>query len=515
MQNKGVCALRNRLPGRGARLAIAGAVTSAFLTVGLAAPASAAPSPTACTNRTNDSLAKLLECVRIEGVRAHQQALQRIASANGNTRVSSSAGYDLSVEYVRSVLRQAGYQVTLQSFDFDYFDDNSTMEQTSPAPTTYEVLVDFAAAQFSPIESVTGTVQGVDLVLPPGPAPNTSSSGCNESGNNDFAGFTPGNIALLQRGTCAFTVKALNAQAAGATGVILFNEGQPPPPEDRTGLIIPIGNAPGLTIPVVATTFAIGNALAASSPPAVVSLDVDYINEVRTTNNVIAERPGRDPSKVVMVGAHLDSVPEGPGINDNGSGSAAILEVARLMAKSRPLNTVRFAFWGAEEFGLFGSQFYVDDLAANAPEELERIALYLNFDMIGSPNFVRFIYDGDGSDHGTAGPPGSGEIEALFRQFYESRGVASETTPFDGRSDYGPFIADGIDIPAGGLFTGAEAHKTAEQARIYGGTVGEQLDPCYHQACDTFSNVNLGVLDLNADAVAYTTFTYAMATTLP
>jgi Zn-dependent M28 family amino/carboxypeptidase len=208
-----------------------------------------------------------------------------------------------------------------------------------------------------------------------------------------------------------------------------------------------------------------------------------------------------------MVGAHLDSVPAGPGINDNGSGSAAILEVALQMQKVKPRNKVRFAWWGAEEAVLIGSNFYVASLSE---DELARIALYLNFDMVGSPNFVRFVYDGDGSAFGLAGPPGSDVIEALFEDFYASRGLASEPTQIDFRSDYAAFFNAGI--PFGGLFTGAEGIKTPAQVAVYGGTAGQQYDPCYHQACDTFDNVSLDVLDLNADAIAYAVLQYAMNT---
>jgi Zn-dependent M28 family amino/carboxypeptidase len=232
------------------------------------------------------------------------------------------------------------------------------------------------------------------------------------------------------------------------------------------------------------------------------------LREIKTTFNVLAETSSGNDNNVVMVGGHLDSVSAGPGINDNGSGSAAILEVAEQMKNVKPNNTVRFAWWGAEESGLVGSDFYVNSLSQ---ADRDRIALYLNFDMVGSPNYVRFVYDGSG-DVGPAGPAGSTAIEDLFNGFYASRGLAFEPTPFDGRSDYGPFIAEGVDIPAGGLFTGAEGMKTLAQRDIYGGIAGQQYDPCYHEACDTFSNNNNEVLDLNSDAIAFATLTYAMST---
>ena len=189
------------------------------------------------------------------------------------------------------------------------------------------------------------------------------------------------------------------------------------------------------------------------------AVKVDYFVGVRTTRNVIAETLDGDPNRVVVVGAHLDSVTRGPGINDNGSGSATILEIAEVFAEQGrvPRNKLRFMWYGAEELtpGLIGSTFYVNSLSQ---AERDQIEMMLNFDMVGSPNFVRFVYDGNNSAGGGAvGPAGSGAIEQVFLEYFTSQGLASAPTPFNGRSDYGPFIAAGI--PAGGLFTGAEGIK--------------------------------------------------------
>ncbi len=210
-----------------------------------------------------------------------------------------------------------------------------------------------------------------------------------------------------------------------------------------------------------------------------------------------------------MAGAHLDSVARGPGINDNGSGSAALLEIAEQMAKVKPRNMVRFAWWGAEEAGLVGSTAYVNGLSA---DELAKITLYLNFDMVGSPNHVFFIYDGDDSDAegAPAGPGGSAEIEKTFERYFNSVSIPFKGTDFSGRSDYGPFIA--VGIPSGGLFTGAEGIKTADEVALWGGTAGQQYDPCYHLACDTYANNNNFALDVNSDAIAYSVLQYAMNT---
>ena len=216
---------------------------------------------------------------------------------------------------------------------------------------------------------------------------------------------------------------------------------------------------------------------------------------------MIAETKTGDPDNVVMAGAHLDSVQAGPGINDNGSGSATLLELARQISKLhvKPENKLRFAWWGAEEEGLVGSTEYVNQLT---DEEGADIALYLNFDMIASPNFARLIYDGNGSAFGTPGPDGSDAIERTFQRYFERKDLASGQTAFDGRSDYGPFIA--VGIPAGGLFTGAEGQKTDAQQAVYGGTAGEAFDPCYHQACDDIDNLSKRALTQMSDAVAHT-----------
>ncbi|GIM81220.1 M28 family metallopeptidase [Salinispora arenicola] len=233
-----------------------------------------------------------------------------------------------------------------------------------------------------------------------------------------------------------------------------------------------------------------------------------------TGYNLLAEWPAGDPDAVVLTGAHLDSVTSGPGINDNGSGSAAILEVALAVPRSgfTPDKRLRFAWWGAEELGLRGSRHYVNSLSG---AERDRIQQYLNFDMVGSPNAGYFVYDGDDSDGVGAGPgpEGSAEIEQTIQAYYTSIGVTTQGTDFDGRSDYGPFIA--VGIPAGGTFTGAEGIKSSAQAALWGGTAGQAFDSCYHRSCDTTANVNDTALDRNTDAIAYTVWELAQTSPPP
>jgi Zn-dependent M28 family amino/carboxypeptidase len=461
--------------------------------------------PAACANRNNNTAKKLLECVTLEGVREHQAAFQAIADENGGNRFSGLPGHDESVDYVVDRLEAAGYDPEVQPFDYLAFTvlGPSALQQITPNAVTYVEDVDFGVIDQSDPGDETAAVTAVDLQLGLG---NASTSGCEAA---DFAGFPAGNIALLQRGTCTFELKAENAAAAGAVGIVIFNQGNTDA-EDRNNIpavTLTANNTSG--IPVLGTTYALGETLAGLVPGGLtMRVFANTLRQIETTFNVLAETSTGNDNNVVMVGGHLDSVSAGPGINDNGSGSAAILEVAEQMQKVKPTNTVRFAWWGAEESGLVGSDFYVANLSQ---ADRDRIALYLNFDMVGSPNYVRFVYDGSG-DIGPAGPAGSTAIEDLFNGFYAARGLAFEPTAFDGRSDYGPFIAEGVDIPAGGLFTGAEGRKTLEQRDVYGGIAGQQYDPCYHQACDTFSNNSNEVLDLNSDAIAFATLTYAMDT---
>jgi len=461
----------------------------AVLALSLAYAPAAQAGPKSCDKRVNDTVEKLLECVTLAGVREHQAALQAIANANGGTRVSGSPGYNQSAEYVRNRLLAAGYNVTVQSFEFQTFISLSPaiLEQVSPAP---------AGPIANNIMSYSGSgdvTASVTVLAAPAVDP---TPGCEAT---DFPSSTAGTITLISRGACTFAVKATNSYNAGAVGVVIYNNIA----GDLNGTL---GNTFTLDIPVTGVTQAVGQQLAAT-PGLVLRLKTETLRGTATTSNILAESTAGDPNNVVMAGAHLDSVNAGPGINDNGSGSAALLEVAEQMKKLKPVNKVRFAWWGAEEANLVGSTFYVNSLSA---DERAKIALYLNFDMVGSPNYVFFIYDGDDSDGvgAPAGPPGSAEIEQTFEDYFTMVGEPFKGTDFTGRSDYGPFIA--VGIPSGGLFTGAEGVKTAEEAAIWGGTAGQQYDPCYHLACDTFANNNNHALDVNSDAVGYGTLLYAM-----
>ena len=297
------------------------------IAVGLLTLSSASAGETACPNRVNNTFDKLLECVTLDGVRAHQAAFQAVADANGGTRAAGTPGYDASVDYVAETLEAAGYDVTIDPFELT-LPPAATLSQTTPITADYETGA-FTGTGFG---ETAGDVIGVDLALgtPEWPAdPSTATSGCEASdfASLDFSG--PNDIALLQRGACFFS------------GLIVGNASS-----------FPDGTPSNLTRPLVGASFFAGIALAQTGSTGRVSVEMP-VTVVQA--NVLAERQGRNAGNVVMAGAHLDSVNQGPGVQDNGSGSAALLETAVQMAKVKPRNTIRFAWWGAEESGLVGS----------------------------------------------------------------------------------------------------------------------------------------------------------------
>ncbi|MGH3588266.1 MAG: M28 family metallopeptidase, partial [Pseudonocardia sp.] len=420
-----------------------------------------------------------------DGALAHLTELQRIADTHGGNRALGTPGYDASVEYVVGVLRAAGYDVQTPTFTARQF------EAQQEALTVDGEQVAVSALGFSPTTPAAGVTGPLTLMV---------GEGCNPA---DASAVTPGSVALVRRGNCTFAQKAGHAATAGAVGLIVINTEDAPLVdgtlgEDHTG-----------GIPVGGVARAAGDALAARAGATTTLTLVTTISEAQS-HNVVAQTRTGNPDEVVMAGAHLDSVPEGPGINDNGSGTAALLETAVRLGASPPVaNAVRFAFWGAEEVGLVGSTSYVRAL----PEaERTRIALYLNLDMVASPNTGYLVYDGDDSDHEGAGPgpAGSATVERVLVEGLAAAGVTAAGTDFTGRSDYGPFIEAGI--PAGGLFSGAEEIKSPEEAQRWGGTAGQAYDPCYHQACDRIDTLDHTALDRNTDAIAATVARFALST---
>ncbi|MGK5499967.1 M28 family metallopeptidase [Streptomyces sp. URMC 125] len=461
-----------------------------------ATTASAVPDP----GKKGEQLArKLVGRASAEGAMRHLKAFQAIADRNGGNRAAGTPGHARSATYAGALLEAAGYEVTYQNFDFVY---RETLAErlTVLTPAERDVPVTLMTYTKSTPEG------GIEAPVAAVPVDADGTSGCTAG---DFAsgGYT-GRIALIQRGGCSFAEKQAAAADAGAVAAVIYNN-------TDGALNGTLGDVSAGRIPTGGITREAGEALAADAArgTVTVNLEVREFHETRRTPNVIAETPGGDPDNVVMFGAHLDSVPEGPGINDNASGSAGILEAALQLAradrKGEHANKVRFALWSAEELGLQGAEHYVAGLSA---AERDRIALYLNFDMIASPNYGLFVYDGDDSDGVGAGPgpQGSAQLEHAINTFLRAQGHEPRGTDFTGRSDYGPFIE--VGIPAGGTFTGAEGVKTEEEAALWGGEAGVAYDACYHQACDDLRNVNRKALDANVDVIAHAVGVYAWDT---
>ena len=475
---------------RSTRTLVAAALAVAAGLAFTSIPATAAPAASSDLPDGPALARNLARKVTVSGINRHLIALQRFADQTDRTRAASTEGHRRSAEYVATKLESLGFIVTRQEFPFTFSKTLAEKLTSGGQPIGIKVFT------YSPNTPV-GGITAPTAVLPAG-----HETGCVPA---DFAGLNlTGKIALIKRGPsgCTFAQKAANAAAVGAIGTIVYNN--VPGPFAGGTLSAPENG----TIPVGGISGDDGATLVAQAG-STVTLELRSVVQDTTSYNVIAETQTGNHQNVVMAGAHLDSVTAGPGINDNGSGSATLLETAvQLGSAPRVNNAVRFAWWSAEEFGLIGSTFYVDSLDF---EEQLNIALYLNFDMIASPNAARFVYDGDGSDGANAaGPFGSAQIEQAFHSFLNATEVETETSPFNGRSDYGEFITQGI--PAGGLFTGAEGIKTAAQADKWGGVAGIAYDPCYHQACDNLGNLDRTVLDSNADAVAFVLGTYAIST---
>jgi Zn-dependent M28 family amino/carboxypeptidase len=426
--------------------------------------------------------------VTADGMMAHLSKLQEIANANNGTRAVGTPGYEASVDYVVNTLRNSGFDVQTPEFSARVFHGDK------PEVTVGGATVEARALEFSlgtPPDGVSGPL----VAVPPEHDP-----GCKPAA---FDGLrVQGAVVLVDRGTCPFAQKEDAAAQRGAVAMIVADN------VDEQQMGGTLGADTEVKIPVLSVTKSTALQLRGQPGPTTIKLHASVQNV--KARNVIAQTKTGSPTDVVMAGAHLDSVPEGPGINDNGSGVAAVLETAVQLGNSPQVhNAVRFGFWGAEELGVIGSRNYVESLNLDG---LKNIALYLNFDMLASPNPGYFTYDGDQSLPMDARgqpvvPEGSAGIERTLVAYLKSAGKTAQDTSFDGRSDYDGFTLAGI--PAGGLFSGAEVKKSADQAKLWGGTADQPFDPNYHQKTDTLDHVDRTSLGINGGGVAYAVAFYA------
>jgi Zn-dependent M28 family amino/carboxypeptidase len=459
-----------------------------LLLTGLLAGCSSRPGPPATAPDLGRGLAAK---VTADGMLAHLRALQDIANANGGNRAAGTPGYDASVEYVAKALRGRGFDVTTPQFDRLY-----------------------AVSAGKPTLTVAGRSYQVDQAsllvrTPPGgltgpPVRPNRPAGCTAG---DYPSVVPkGAIAVVDDSRCSVVDKQNSAVAKGAVALIVVSQpngaGAPP-------TLFGPGYYNQLTMPVAVVGANGGAALAYATTPVRLVLDAENIKI--TSQNVLAQTKTGSPHEVVMVGAHLDGPRGGPGINDNGSGAAAVLETALQLGPLPPVNNaVRFVFWGADQDGPNGAMDYVFGLDA---ERLNDIALYMDFVMLGSANAGFFTDDGDQSGPPGAGvsaadvPEGSAGIERTLGGYLNLAGKRPADMPLSARTDYHPFMVAGV--PIGGMTAGASQTKTTVQARLWGGQPGVWFDPNYQSAHDTVGNINREALAVMGSGVAYAVGYYA------
>jgi Peptidase family M28/PA domain len=438
-----------------------------------------------CEARVNDTPGTLLPCIQTADLMQHMQDFQTIADNNPGpdghpSRNSGEPGYKASVDYVANLMNQWGYDVTIQTYKFDYYAYTGipTLSELSPVSNSYVLDVDWGPGQS--LGTATADLQPAGgIIIPPTPT-SSSTSGCTAA---DFTGFTSGRIALIQRGGCNFGVKVLNAEAAGASGVIIFNEGNP----GRTGLQLGIlvdaaGNSFVPSIPVAFTTFAVGSDLLAQYQQAVqqntalphMTLSIPAIFKPNADDyNVIAESKGGDKNHVLVVDAHLDAI-YGAGMLDNASGSATILDIARMMKNVTPTNKLRFIWFGGEELGILGSEYYVSHLSSN---DLSHIGYDLDADVTATPNYVVGVLDP------AARNLFGGTVPTFPNRVYKASLIARDQA-VDYFSSLGLnhefFSPQGTDaisfnnvgIPASGVLTGQDCCKTQAEVDLFGGFTG-------------------------------------------
>ncbi|KAI0120969.1 hypothetical protein BJ170DRAFT_715140 [Xylariales sp. AK1849] len=412
---------------------------------------------------------KLQDLINIEDLLAGSQKLQDIADANDGNRAFGSTGHNATVDYLYDTLSALDYyDVIKQPLVQLLFGGNTSL---LVGDVDYEASV----MTYSP-----SGIASAPLVL-------VSNVGCNVT---DFPAEVEGNIALISRGTCSFAQKSTNAKATGTAGAVVYNN-----VEGSLGGTL--GTPDCDYAPIVRISQEDGNTLLQTleAGEVVVNLAVDTVTENRTTLNVAAEAREGDKDNVLMLGGYTDSVPAGPGINGDGSGTIGSLVVAVALSKFSIQDSVRFGFWSAEEVGKLGSLYYMEQLNTSETE-VAKIRAYVNFDVIANPNYVHRIYDGDGT-----------EIEKTFEDYFKDKNTSFVASEFTGRSDYQAFIENGI--PSGGIFTGAENEKTAEEVTLFGGEAGVAYDVNYHSAGDTIDNLALDAYVLNTQGIADAVAKYA------
>jgi Zn-dependent M28 family amino/carboxypeptidase len=477
-----------------------------------------------CDAQVNDTAAKLLPCITTSDLMNHMQQFEDIAVANPGpdghpSRNSGEPGYLASVMYVKNLMDAAGYTTHIQQYTFPYFAFKAVpaMSEVSPTARTFTLGADFDAGQAAGVSTAPVQPAG-GIQIPPGPTASSSSSGCTAG---DFSGFTSGDIALIQRGTCNFGVKVQNAVNAGASGVIIFNEGQLGR-TDAMGINIQDANNNVFipNVPVVFTTFTLGAQLyvdAQTGTLPVVTLAVPAeVDPLRADYNLIADSPGGDKNHTVVIDAHLDAI-YGEGMLDNASGSATILEIAQLMKNVNPTNHLRFIWFGGEELGLLGSKFYVNNLSST---DASHIGYDLDADVTATPNYTLGILDPMAHDLFSSSTTANTFPNRVYKASLVARdaGVEYLNSQNQNHEFFSPTGTDAfefntIGVPASGVLTGQDCCKTqaevdlfqpnfigtANEVGNFEGNLGTSDGGCVDNPflwCDNLDNNNFDVMTL-------------------
>lgn len=426
---------------------------------------------------------QLADAVSAQALQETLREIEGLTMAAEGNRGPGSAGYLATAEWIEDQLADTGfYEIYRQDF---------TIQLDHPGRSKLVdgqgQVINQRPLRFSPGTPDAGV--GGRLVEP------ANGNGCQVA---DWGEGVRGQVGLVERGGCLFEQLNASAAQAGAVLLVVVNT-------DSGGLYGTLDHARTGDIPMTGITAQAGRELRDRLDAAEVRLSFSFeqrIDEYQTFN-LFAETLGGRADNVVMAGAHLDSVPDGPGINDNGSGSAVLLETAlRLADGEQPTNKVRFAWWGGEEWGLLGAIHWVNGKVADDQQALTALAAYINIDMVASPNYVIGVYDGDASSYSDPEPTaGSDRIEALFGGYLDAIGQPWIDSEIGSASDHGAFMNSGV--PVGGLFTGAEGPKTPEEVELFGGRVNGDYDSNYHTGADSFANLSTEALVINGRATAY------------
>ncbi|QDS77006.1 hypothetical protein FKW77_006140 [Venturia effusa] len=453
------------------------AVLSAVSSISAVSPYDTKPKVDSTVLQAQVKLSKLL---------GHAKALEAIAyKTPDRNRAMGTPGHEATVKYIKDQLTlpvlENYYDVTLQTFNFSIMDSAVASVVIDGKNTTVKIGYDSPSGKFN---------TSIVLIL---------NNGCDES---DYPPSVKGKIALIIRGRCIFADKSSLAGRQGAVAVIVYNNGP-----GTFSFTVEDKPAFGPLVPIVSISGEDGNTLVDSIKKGhVLNAEFDVKTSLRFVNstNILAQSKHGDPENILQLGAHSDSVPAGPGINDDGSGVSALIEVAILLSGYKIRNRVVFSWWTGEELGDVGSDKWV---VSKSDQDLLKIKAYLNFDMLASPNFEYQVLDGDGAVFNKPGPAGSASIEKLFIDYLKGRGLNYSFSEVEGPSDFEPFQF--VDVPIGGLSTGDDKNKTKEGVEKFGGVEGQKFDPNNHSARDTVANLNTTAFLTCTQAVAHAVATYA------